>query len=236
MERLPERPDKQLMGPDSSRHWYGWFTRHLGWKLLSVVLAVLLWMVIVRDPELSTLVTAPVMFRGMPQQFEISSALVNSVQLEVRGPSRQVTPESLADVAVILDLGSVERPGDRTYTVEASNVSLPKGVFFSRANPTRIRIHFEQRIVRDLPVRVQVSQYPPEGYQIEQQVVTPELMRVIGPASSVRQLDFVDTDSVNLSTVVGSSEFQVNTHVSDPRVRIEGAPQVRVRVHVQRIP
>ena len=103
-------------------------------------------MVIVRDPELATSVTAPVMFRGMPEDFEISSDLVDSVRLEVRGPSGQLTAESLASAAVVLDLGSVEGPGDRTYNIEASNVFLPNGVMFSRANPSRIRIHFEQRV------------------------------------------------------------------------------------------
>ena len=60
-------------------------------------------------------------------------------------------------------------------------------------------------------------------------------MRVVGPASSVQQLSFVDADSIDLGTLVGTKDFLVNTYVSDPRVRFDGPPQVRVTVYVQRI-
>lgn len=213
----------------------GLLTKNLGWKLLSLLLAMLLWTVIVRDPDLATLITAPVHFRGMPENLEISSEMVSTVQLEVRGPSGQLTPDNLTNAAVVLDLGNVDRPGDRTYTLEASNVSLPNGVFFSRAMPSQIRIEFERRISREVPVRVQVSTDPPEGYRVERTVVVPESFRVVGPESNVQQLGFVDTDSIDLSSVVASDDFQVNAYISDPRIRFVSSSQVRVTVQVQRI-
>ena len=62
----------------------GLLTRNTGWKLLSLVLAVLLWLVIVRDPELGTHIDVPVRYLGMPENLVISSDLVN-VRLEIRG-------------------------------------------------------------------------------------------------------------------------------------------------------
>ena len=209
-------------------------TKNLGWKLLSLSLAVLLWGIFVRDPELSTTVSVPVLFRGMPQQLELSGHLLERVQLEVRGPSSQLGPDDLASAAVVLDLGNVDRPGDRTYTISESRVELPTGVAFARAIPSQIRIHFERRVSRLLPVRIRISDPPPDGYRVVNQEVTPEALAVVGPESNVERLSFVDTDSIDLSGVVGSTQFQVNTFVADDQVRFEDQPQVTVRVEVEK--
>lgn len=211
----------------------GIFTRHLGWKLLSLVLAVLLWLVIVRDPELATVIPVPVLYRGMPEDLVINADLQN-VQLEIRGPSGQLTPDSLSGAMVLLDLGNVEDPGDRTYMIRASNVVLPRGVVLFRSVPSQIRVHFERRAVRDMPVLVRFSSPVPEGYDVETVVVTPDTLRVIGPETNVENLTNVVTDSIDLSEVVGTTEFRVNSHVSDPQVGFESSPVVNVQVSVRR--
>ena len=210
-------------------------TQNLGWKLLALLCASVLWFVIVRDPELVTTVSAPVLFRGMPKNLEINSELVHRVQLEIRGASGRLTPANLSKAAVILDLGNVNQPGDRTYNIEASNVSLPSGVVFTGAVPSQIRLHFERRISRRVPVRVRYSNPPPEGYRLVNQTVTPDKLPIVGPESNVEQVGFVDTDSIDLSHVVGPARFRVNTFVPDPRVRFEGNPQVTVQVTVQKV-
>lgn len=209
-------------------------TRNLGWKLLSLSLALLLWYLIVRDPDLATSVNVPVLFKGMPQDLEISSDLPDRVQLEVRGPSKQLVPQNLATAAVVLDLGSVHGPGDRTYTITRENVSLPNSVAFTRAIPSQIRLRFEHRISRDVPVRVRFSKSPPKGYAVVGEEVIPDKLRVVGPESNVEQVNFVDTDSIDLSAVVANAEFKVNAFVADPWVRFESPPVVRVKVYVEK--
>ena len=210
-------------------------TKNLGWKLLSLALASLLWIALVRDPELATTVAVPVLYRGMPSDLELSGELVDRVRLEVRGPASLLTPEKLADAAVILDLGEIDHPGDRTYTIQSSNVSLPVGVTFSRAMPAQIRLHFERRISRLVPVRVRIANPPPDGYRIVSQRADPEALSVVGPQSNVEQVSFVDTDSIDLSDVYGTVQIPVNVFVDDPQVRFEGPPQVVVTVVVERV-
>ncbi|MCW5981511.1 MAG: YbbR-like domain-containing protein [Bryobacteraceae bacterium] len=210
------------------------FRRNLNWKLLSLALSLLLWLVFIREPELATSVGVPVQFRGMPGDMEINSELPERVQLEIKGPSGQLTPENLTDSAVILDLGSVHQPGDRTYTISSDTVTLPSGVSFTRAVPSQIRLHFERRAAIEAPVKVRYSHMPPEGYVIVDERVEPDKLRVIGPQASVQEVSFVDTDSIDLSGVVAEAEFQVNTFIPNPSVRFESKPVVRVRVRVEK--
>ncbi len=209
-------------------------TRNWGWKLLSLTLAIGLWVGLVRDPELVTMISVPVLFRGMPNELELSGELVERVQLEIRGPSSHLTPQELSEAAVVLDLGNVDKPGDRTYTVETSNVILPPGVAFVRALPAQIRLHFEARISRRVPVRIRISDPPPDGYRIVSQSVTPEALAIVGPESNVELVTFVDTDSISLREVYGTAQFTVNTFVGDPQVRFDDPPKVVVTIIVEK--
>lgn len=213
---------------------WGFFRRNLGWKILSLALALTLWYIIVRDPDLATSVTVPVLFRGMPHELEISSDLPDRVQLEVRGPSKQLAPGSLATAAVVLDLGSVHDAGERTYTITPENVSLPNGVQLTRAIPSQIRLNFEHRLERDVPVRIRVGKGPPPGYHVVRQEAAPDKLRIVGPETNVAQVNFVETDAIDLSSVVATAEFRVNAFVGDPWVRFESAPVVQVKVFVEK--
>jgi hypothetical protein len=50
----------------------------------------------------------------------------------------------------------------------------------------------------------------------------------------VGRIGAVDTDRVDVSSVVGSSEFRVNAFVEDPYVRFAASPQVTVVVTMKR--
>jgi hypothetical protein len=50
----------------------------------------------------------------------------------------------------------------------------------------------------------------------------------------VARITSVVTDRVDVSSVVGSSEFRVNAFVEDPYVRFVGSPQVTVSVTMKK--
>ena len=65
--------------------------RHPWWKLASIVLAVLLWVALLGEPELVTIQTVPVLYRNLSPSLLLLSDATASVQLELRGPSRKLT-------------------------------------------------------------------------------------------------------------------------------------------------
>ncbi|MGA2592327.1 MAG: hypothetical protein ABSH32_20640 [Bryobacteraceae bacterium] len=48
------------------------FTQNVGWKLLSLAAAVLLWIAVASEPELSTFISLPVEYKNLPTDLEIS--------------------------------------------------------------------------------------------------------------------------------------------------------------------
>ena len=118
-------------------------TDNLGWKLLSVLLAVLLWIAVEGEPELVTVQTAPVFYRNVEPAMALVSSPAATVRLELRGPSDVLGRDNLSSVAVLLDLAGVTEAGSRSFPISRSNVTLPAGVSFVRSDPPEVKLHLE---------------------------------------------------------------------------------------------
>ncbi|HEU0124144.1 MAG TPA: CdaR family protein [Bryobacteraceae bacterium] len=210
-------------------------TENVGAKLLSLLTASLLWVAIVGEHELATAIDVPVEYRNFPNSFEVSSGMVNRVNLFVRGPSGKMNDSFLKDVSVVVDLEGVKRPGDWTFNLDDRAVRVPSGLQLERAIPTQIRMRFEERFARDIPVQIRYAGNPMPGYRIARQELSPEHLRVVGPRSRVEQLQSIDTDPIDLNGVITETETRVSTFVDDPQLRIEGLSTVRVRLVMERI-
>jgi hypothetical protein len=57
------------------------FTRNLGWKFVSLLLAVALWLAVTREPEVATSLSAPVDFKNMRDDLDISGPLPDRVRV-----------------------------------------------------------------------------------------------------------------------------------------------------------
>jgi len=206
-------------------------TRNFGWKLLSLGIAVALWMVAAREPEFATSLSVPIEFKNIPEDLDIGGNLPDRVRLEVRGPAGRLSRDNLADAAVVLDLSDA-RAGQRTYTLRSSSVSLPFGISFYRAVPSQITLRFDQLITRVVAVRPVLTSVP-EGYRVSSTVVVPARVSIRGPEARVAGVSQVMTDPVDLTGVVSQKEFRTRVNVGDPVVRLDTA-EVAVRVTLER--
>jgi YbbR domain-containing protein len=211
----------------------GIFTTNIGWKLLSLAAAVALWFSVASEPELATLRSVPVEYKGPPDDLEISSNFVEDVVLEMRGPSSRLRDLRDARPAVVLDFSSVHQPGERTFTIDSSNASLPRGIQLVRSIPEQLRFRFEHRTTRQVPVDVRLSP-PHDGYAVASVQVTPPALSVTGPESSVERMRAINTDPVDISGVIASQQYRVNTYLTEPRARFQSPSQVVVQVTVKK--
>jgi YbbR domain-containing protein len=205
---------------------------NLGWKALSLVIAMALWVVVAREPQLATSLSVPVEFKNMPNDLDFSTAVPDRVRLEVRGQSGRLSRENLSDIAVVLDLSDAH-VGDRTYTIRDRNLNLPAGVFFDRTVPSQLTLHFEHLISRDIPIRP-LYQKIQQGYHLTKVALDPSRVRVRGPEERLATMDFVPTDPIDLTGVVGAKTFRTHVNLGDPQVRTEAPITVAITVSVAR--
>jgi YbbR domain-containing protein len=213
-----------------------WITENFWWKITALAIAAVIWALVSSEPELATFATVPLEYKNLPDDLEIASDTVTAVSLELRGPSgelRNLGQSGGIHPAVILDMSDVEA-GDRTFPIGDGNVRLARGVHLVRAVPSEVRFHFDRRATRQVEVVPRFSGEGANGYQLGGFTVEPKELTVIGPADRVGRITSVVTDPVDISNVVGSSEFRVNAFIDDPYVRFTGSPQVTVSVTMKK--
>ncbi len=212
-----------------------WVKHNFGWKLASLCIAIGLWIAIVGEPELVTIQAVPILYKNLPTGLLVLSDAPDTVRAELRGPSGALTPGSLAEIFASLDLSGVARPGEQTFTLSGAEFSLPQGVVFLRAVPSQLRLRFDRSMTRDVPVTIRLQGVPPAGYRIAGQQIIPGRLSISGPEARVRAIDGAETDLIDVSGMVGTTETKVNAFVADARVQFESPPVVTVRLNIEQI-
>jgi len=209
-----------------------WLTRNFGWKLLSLAIAVALWILAAREPEVATSLSVPIEFKNIPDDLDIGGDLPDRVRVEVRGPSGRLSRDNLADAAVVLDLADA-RPGERTYTIRAANLTLPFGVVFYRAVPSQVTVRFDRLVARGVTIKP-VFIKTPSGYHIGSAAIEPTKVQIRGPEERVNNISEVMTDPIDLTGVVSEKTFRTRVNVGDPLIRLEAPAEIMVKVTLQR--
>ncbi len=209
-------------------------TRNLGWKLLSLLIAIALWVAVAHEPEVATSLSVPVDFRNLRGDLDIEGNLPDRVRLEVRGPSGSLTRDNLSAVAVVLDLSDAHA-GERTYSIRGRNLNLPTGVVFYRAVPSQLTLDFDQLIVQVEPVQPTFTNVPP-GYKIASQQFSPAKVQIRGAQDRVQAIHEIKTDPMDLSGISGEKTFHTHLNIGDPQVRLVAAPaDITVQVTLEKI-
>src|SRR5580658_7090009 len=138
-------------------------TRNLLWKLLALVAAFGVWLNVSNEPDLATIVSVPVEYNHFPKDLEISSDIVETIDLEARGPSGQLRSLHDSRIAAIIDFASVKAPGERTFTLTTAELKLPRGIVMVRTIPAQLRFKFEKRTTRSVSVDIPLSGKLPPG-------------------------------------------------------------------------
>jgi YbbR domain-containing protein len=192
-------------------------------KLIALVITLALWLGVT---GLSTPTTTR--FSGVPltlrvsNNAEITNSPVQEVDIVLTGDKRKVAQLNKNDLILSVDLTDTQ-PGDRVVQLTPQNVllSLPTGIKLDEIQPNRIAVKIEAVEEKEIPVKAETEGDPAEGFEVYSETVTPAKVRVRGPATFIRALDFVSTDKIDLSS--RSADFsarQVPINVSSPKATV----------------
>lgn len=115
------------------------FIQNFAIKLMSLLIAIGLWLTVARSPVAEVVMNVPIVFHRVPDQLEIQSTSSTETQVRVRGPERQVSRLRSTDVSTHLDLANVS-PGSRTFDMSPANVRVPQGLEVVQVEPPRVTV------------------------------------------------------------------------------------------------
>ena len=185
-----------------------------------------------------------VRFRSVPlnirfgNDIENTNSPVQEVDLVVTGDKRKIDQINERDLVVSLDLADIPA-GDRAVqiTPENVNVELPNGVKIEEVQPNKIAVKLERVIEREVPVRSETEGSVAEDYEIYGETVAPPRVRLRGPESFIKSLDFISTEKINLDNSRSSFAMrQVALNLVNPKATLlDTTVDVTFRIGEKRI-
>jgi len=208
---------------------------NLGLKLISLVLAVGLWLAVARDPVAEVAVDVAIEFHNIPQNLEISSENIPKAQIRLRGPERVVHRLRPSDVYAEIELSGV-KPGERTFDLAAQQIHQPSELEVVQVVPSQFHLTFDTRLTRQVPVQPRIARTFASGYALERVEVDPPAITITGPKKHVEAVESAITDPLDVSGAINRATFVRHAYVSDPLVQVASPDPVRVTVIMQKVP
>ena len=111
-------------------------------KLLSLLLAFVLWSGITGEPPAEVGFTVPLELQNIPEGLIVVGDVPSTVHVRLHGPGPLVRRLGASDVSVALNLAGLAR-GEHSFQLEPRQVLLPYGVRVTRLSPSQVRLRLE---------------------------------------------------------------------------------------------
>ncbi|MGA2201491.1 MAG: CdaR family protein [Terriglobales bacterium] len=210
------------------------FVHNIGLKLVSLLLAIGLWMVVARDPTAEVEMRVPLEFQNLPDNLEVDSASSAEAQIRVRGPERLIHRLQVADVRAEIDLRNVQ-PGERTFDLNGGQVHVPQDLEVVQIKPGQFHLSFDNRATRVVEIRPRVTGNFASGMRVAQVIADPPNITITGPRRRVEAVEAAITDPVDVSGAMTRASFVTQAYVPDPLIQIAHPIPIRVTVIMERL-
>jgi len=205
--------------------WRRVFMQNFFFKLISLLLAVGLWLAVARDPIASVEVRVPIEF-SLPDNIVIDSNTFTQAQVLVRGPKRLMHRLEPGDVRADVDLSGV-KPGERTFELHAH---VPQDLEVVQIIPSQFHLSFDTRDTRTIEVHPHVTGNFESGLKIARVIADPANVLITGPHRRVEALQSASTDPVDASGTTTTASFVTQVYVPDPLIQVVHPQPIHVTV------
>ncbi|HLF25171.1 MAG TPA: CdaR family protein [Anaerolineae bacterium] len=169
-----------------------WLAQNIGNILLSLILAVVVWVVAVNEANpyrQDVLRGIPLIILNQPRGTIVYDLSTTAVDVTLSAPESVWAAFNTRIISATLDL-SAAQPGDDLHNVEVNILSdsIARVTRVVRVDPPAIRLKLEPVNTVQTPVEVNLVGEPPVGYRISATVTQPMTVTARGPASLLSQV------------------------------------------------
>jgi YbbR domain-containing protein len=207
--------------------------------LIALITAFLLWYSLAakRSENISVrTVTARLSLVNIPDSLVLTSSVLDTVSLRLRGPLTRI-PDSSNPPEILLDLSNAG-PGVHSFPINdrdirlANNRPLPEGVDVVSVDPSTIDLELERQGSRLVAIRPVIEGVPAPGFVLGEVRTVPTNYTVQGPESRLQALDFVSTRPISVEGATGPVEAVAQPLLPDPMLRALGGGEIRITVDI----
>jgi YbbR domain-containing protein len=209
--------------------------RHIGLKVLSLLLAALIWLLVSGEQIVERALRIPLEFTNLPAQLELVGETPTVVDVRVRGSSGALSRVASGELVAVLDLRTA-RPGQRLFHLTGTDVRAPFGIEVVQISPSNLPIAFEPSATKVVPVVPRVEGDPEDGFIAGTVLADPATVELVGPKGAVERLTAAITEPISIAAADEPVKEVVNVGVADPSVRLREPGSAEVTVNIVAAP
>ena len=201
-------------------------------KLLALLITLGLWYAVTTMSAPATMRLRAVQLDFiLPDGVEVGNDPVDEVDVTLEGGQSKLAELNVRSLIARADVTSL-KPGDRVARLSDNvKMDLPEGVRIVEITPRSVALHLEPVVMREVPAEARFEGELPEGFKLLSVQVTPERVRVRGPASHVQSVEKAYTETISLAGQRENLTQQLAVDIPDHKVAPLD-PNVTVRVEI----
>jgi YbbR domain-containing protein len=155
-----------------------------------------------------TVIFIPVDSTQLPEELTITGPSLKGIEVHVRGRKSALKILSNLKIQYELDLSGVH-VGINSIPIKKDRIILPKGISIIRVNPTFLAVTIENKIKKELPVKISFSGKPANGFIVASAVAKPSSVILQGPENILGPLNEVRTKPIDIKGLSESLKKEV---------------------------
>lgn len=189
---------------------------NLGLKILSVLCALLLWIIVLNISDYTMTVSIddiPVeqlngdVLTDLDKVYDVSKG--DTVDITVKGRRSIVTKLSASDFIATADLSTMSITNTVQIFVTAKNKDLNDNITIV-CKDNAMTLNLEEKVTMQFPIKTSVIGSPDEKYAVGDISVTPNIVTITGPESAVNR---ITEARINVNVTGQKESFDVSTSV-----------------------
>ncbi len=212
----------------SSQKW----AKDWGFKLISLLFALLMWYFVVGEDKIDLTVYVPIEITNLPQNLVIANQYKKQLEVAVSGPRGLVRTISNQRVTRSIDLTDA-KPGTQIFQNRPESIRFPRGITIQRIQPANITLTIDKLLERALPINAATTGEPAVGFRVAAITTKPSSLSLKAPAETLKVTDFLSTKPVDISGITTSFSKQVSLDVIPEIEELVGESIITVNVTVK---
>jgi YbbR domain-containing protein len=209
---------------------------NLSYKIVAVIVAGLFWAAAQGIESVEKNLDVPIALRDVPDDVVVVGQSSSEVNVRIVGSRAAVRRAERVVTRYPISLTGV-RPGEARVGVELDRLSdiLPRGARPTARSPSSVTVRLDTRIRKRVRVKPNLVGEVPEGYRLIGVEVEPEEVVLEGSKQVLRSIREVPTDPIELGSLSGTTEAEVDLTLRSPHVwRADEGEAIQVRVRLER--
>jgi diadenylate cyclase len=189
-----------------ARGWRRLFAPDLGAKVVSLLIAVLAWLLVFgqQTETIARTFDVPIVYRDIPEGWLLDDPDPLSAHVTISGRSRAFGSIDAGALRLSIDATNI-KPGRQVIKLTPAHLDIPQGLTVHEIDPGSASVTAHQTIAKNLPVRPDPVGRLPAGLVLKNVSARPAQLRVMVANKSQGSVNELHTEPIDLSEVRATS-------------------------------